>query len=289
MGNKECNTVKAIKQCGRLEELNDTVRVSTILQYEEDEDKDEKMSHSSYILSPTPFDDKVISKSTGYPLRPRSANSARSSPAISKIKSVSPHKFMSRSPNPFHSSKTNSPRPKAHKINFDTVPLILQQAETMFSGLTPSVVFNSSVDGWESRELNSKIEGLDKLMFVIKMSEGWQFGFYSEDIAPVHNHSENTQVSSSNMFLFTTDSCGNKFTVINRKNKTERSFTLHTNTEREFLLTCYSAFWLTSSRKVYLHQLFKTTYQVNGLPNDNLLSIKQTGSTCQSLTVLHWA
>ncbi|EMS13814.1 hypothetical protein KM1_056570 [Entamoeba histolytica HM-3:IMSS] len=103
------------------------------------------------------------------------------------------------------------------------------------------IIYNSDVDGFETRALNSKIRYQSNLVFII-ITNNEQFGFYTSDIVNALNN-ETTQVTSNEMFLFVLNGKGAYPFKLERKD-TLRSFTVFQTKKVIFFLLVFAHFGL---------------------------------------------
>ncbi|ELP87892.1 hypothetical protein EIN_274790 [Entamoeba invadens IP1] len=158
----------------------------------------------------------------------------------------------------------------------------IQNALDLIHSEKMSVVFDTEIDGWDARELNAHICGLKNVLFLIFIPNEHPLGFYSKDIIPLSTQFECTHVTSSNTFIFSVDETGDIKTYFSNSNS-QRSFTLHSNEEKNFLFTCYAAFWITSNAKIYPHNAAFKTFPK--LP-EVFSSLKRSGTDCSKFVVV---
>ncbi|KAL7714208.1 TLDc domain-containing protein [Entamoeba marina] len=150
------------------------------------------------------------------------------------------------------------------------------------------VIYNSDIHGFDTRELNQRITCKDNLTFIITTENNEEFGFYQKDVVPPGRDYSNTQILSSEFVLFALKGKVVKPTSFYRKDS-QNSFTLHSNTDKRFLITCYSAFWITCQRKVCIHQFLMKHFNLPANVNNPLTSTFGTScSLCKKIVVLEW-
>ncbi|KAL7714490.1 TLDc domain-containing protein [Entamoeba marina] len=159
--------------------------------------------------------------------------------------------------------------------------------QELTGGVKFDVVYNSDVHGFVTNELNQRISCQSNLTFIIVTEKGEEFGFHQRDVIPPAHNYNNTPVDSKDFSLFILNGNLNKPTSFERKRP--GGFTLHSNFENRFLTTCYSSFWITCERKIYIHKLLNKQFRiprnvVNPLTGSCLCGF----SVCDKLIVLKW-
>ncbi|ELP90549.1 hypothetical protein EIN_019880 [Entamoeba invadens IP1] len=223
--------------------------------------EDEELMHSKSVFTPkirkTLFSTPKLFSNTPTPniddRSPRFKGTKTPKPRSSKISTPSLN-FASPRLRPADFCAT----PTAPVLHQEKIAFI--QKETNKKKFT--TIYNSEIDGFDARELSSRVCCQTNTLFVV-ITDNEQFGFYNEDLIPIVKN-ETLQVESKDMFLFVLSGRIVQPTSF-RRNEGTRSLTLYAPSEKNFVVTCFCAFWVTSDGKIYVHHLIKEMYP--GLKN----------------------
>ncbi|KAL7713316.1 TLDc domain-containing protein [Entamoeba marina] len=124
-----------------------------------------------------------------------------------------------------------------------------------------NILYNSDLDGLTSRDLNSKVCGHSNVMFIIKGTNEELFGCYQEETMTLSTHKNIKTYSEKPFYLFSkTNGIYQQYHRSQQSNL--ETILIHSNTDKAFVFTAFSAFWVLSDGMVYQHQLLKENYEV---------------------------
>ncbi|EKE37906.1 hypothetical protein ENUP19_0047G0225 [Entamoeba nuttalli] len=151
----------------------------------------------------------------------------------------------------------------------------------------PKILYNSKTDSLCAETFNNAICGKGNIMIIVMTEDSDIFGCFQKEPLPFSNEYTVKAESTDDFFLFGYNNYTNN--PIYRKENCIRTIDIHPNSDKRFVFTCFSAFWVLSDGTAYIHQGFKQIYDVspntiNPFTSKNLLSpIK-----LDSLLVVYW-
>jgi hypothetical protein len=124
------------------------------------------------------------------------------------------------------------------------------------------IIYDSAIDSFDTRTFNSKVLHKENILCLM-LSNDAQFGFFQKE--KMKNLTFGAHLNQSREFLiFSFKSTQPEPILLTRKQQYQyNSITTYSNSERHFLFTVHSCFWLTTEGKVHIHQMLKDYYCMN--------------------------
>ncbi|EKE37032.1 hypothetical protein ENUP19_0252G0098 [Entamoeba nuttalli] len=213
--------------------------------------------------------------------RSQQSHSPRS--LFSPISILSPKTLFSpRTPKSLRSSGTNSPVELCEGLSFE------EKAEFFVNELGFNdfkIIYDSYIEELDTRTFNEYVLYQPNIILILILDD-CQFGVYQNQ--PLINNKYTSFINDSdNCIIFSFKANKKEPIIITRKSLETKTITTYPNTEKQFIFTMYSAFWLTTDGKVTFHQMIRKSYsiqpQVLNPFHEKTLSEK---SNCNRLVVL---
>ncbi|KAL7722674.1 TLDc domain-containing protein [Entamoeba marina] len=124
------------------------------------------------------------------------------------------------------------------------------------------VLYDSEINEYSSREINSRICGKDNVMIIVISEDEQVFGCFHQDVIPPTN-GDYQKVESTEFILFYLQHNNTKPVVYGRSKQTLNSLNLRSNNDRTYIIDVYSAFTLNCNKKITFHPYLRENYSVN--------------------------
>ena len=137
--------------------------------------------------------------------------------------------------------------------------------------------------------MNSKISCLDNMIMIITCGDV-VFGMCMKGDIPIAKAYENQSIRSEYMRLMILEIDGEKkmIEIKRREGSNDKTLMMYNMNEKEFLVTCYSSFWITQELVLRIHPLIKQQYVIPGCITSSLSQRGFTeGVICSEILILH--
>ena len=157
----------------------------------------------------------------------------------------------------------------------------LDKLHQVSSFTNTTTIYNSNYDELSVREFNSKMSNVSNFIILIITKNNDVFGLYQQDSIIVPRRLNRVmQITTRNKFVLFSLSSMSEFTIIERVKENDKTLLMQSETS-SMLLSCYSAFWITTDGSIRLHPLITNNYIIN--KDTDLLPNKVNSHTLQSL------
>ncbi|ELP85789.1 hypothetical protein EIN_281600 [Entamoeba invadens IP1] len=127
---------------------------------------------------------------------------------------------------------------------------------------TPTILFDTNEDGWDTKTFNAKISCKKNVMVVCVLDDKSYLGVYSDALVPMPPKDESVVVTAKNTLLFSSHPSSESPLVFEKYTKNTNCFTMHSNTQHSLLFTCFSAFWIKTNQMVSINSHVAEQYEI---------------------------
>ncbi|ELP85057.1 hypothetical protein EIN_080090 [Entamoeba invadens IP1] len=180
-------------------------------------------------------------------------------------------------------SARSTPSTPGQKFTFEDKAAFFV-SETGFNDF--SIIYDSRLDELDARSFNAKVIGQQNIV-IIAITKDSQFGMYQDE--PLHKSEFGSPLvnESTDSFLFSFKEGNREPIVMDRVENQLKTITIYPDTEKNFVFTMFSAFWLKSDGKLAFHAMWKDKYLTEKLFLNPFVDKPLTEKvTCDRLLVL---